>query len=181
MNDGRNTFGQAYGLTVLAPIVEQRESSLARLLDSLEGGAESPLARVTGTHFARWALIGDVVYEGSGKRDHLSTGRLLFTSNFDGKVEPYIEALRTGLGPMADSIWGHCQGYPGSADPRAFFAYIRAHQVESSLFFAAYGERTVEEVKTSLQARHQVIDFAMRAQGMNASELKSAFEGAFPA
>lgn len=181
MNDRRNISGQAYALTVLTPIVEQRESSLARLLDALEGEAKSPLARVPGTHFARWVLIGDVVYEGSGKRDHLSAGRLLFTSNFDGEVAPYIEALRTGLGPAADSIWGHCQGYPGSADAHAFGAYMRAHQVESSLFFAAYGERTVEDVKMSLQLRREVIEFAMRAQAMNASDLKSAFESTFPA
>ena len=143
MNDRRNTFGQAYGLTVLTPIAEGRESGLARHLNDLEGGDASPLARVPGTHFARWVLIGDVVYEGSGKRDHLSSGRLLFTSNFDSPLEPYLETLRTAIGEVADAIWGHCAGYPGSGDAAAFAGYLRGHQLESSLFFAAYGDRTV--------------------------------------
>jgi hypothetical protein len=176
VNDGRNTSGQAYGLTVLSPIREGRESSLARYLDALETGPASPLAHVPGTHFARWVLIGDVVYEGPGQqRDHLQLGRLLFTSNFDGPVEPYLEALRTGLGDVADRIWNHCAGYPGSADGAAFAAYMRAHQIESSLFFAAYGDRTVQDVQGSLADRRNVIGFALRAQGLPAAELQTAF------
>ena len=43
---------------------------------------------------------------------------------------------------------------------------MRPHQIDSSLFFAAYGERTVAEVKRSLALRTQVIEFALRAQGL---------------
>jgi hypothetical protein len=180
VNDGHNTCGQAYGLTVLTPILEGRESSLARYLDALGSGPESPLARVPGTHFARWVVIGDVVYEGPDqRRDHLRLGRLLFTSNFDGPVEPYLEALRIGLGEAADAIWGHCPGYPGSADAAAFAAFLRGHQIESSLFFAAYGDRTVQDVTGSLAVRRELIDFALRAQGIAAAELQSAFREAF--
>jgi hypothetical protein len=176
VNDGHNTSGQAYGLTVLAPIRSGHETALARCLDVLDGGDESPLARVPGTHFARWVVIGDVVYEGPRqRRDHLKLGRLLFTSNFDGPVMPYLEVLRTGLGEAADAIWGHCDGYPGSADPAAFAEYMRSNQVESSLFFAAYGDRTVDDVKRGLAERREVIDFALSGQGLSAAELKTAF------
>lgn len=102
-------------MTVLTPILDGRESSLARCLDSLGDGPSSPLSRVPGTHLARWVIIGDVVYEGAGQRrvDHLTQGRLLFSSNFDGGILPYLERLRAGLGDVADAIWGHCVGYPG--------------------------------------------------------------------
>lgn len=65
MSDRYNRCGQAYGLTVLTPVTPSRESSLGRHLQALAAGDASPLARVPGTHFARWVLIGDVVYEGS--------------------------------------------------------------------------------------------------------------------
>jgi hypothetical protein len=176
VKDGRNICGQAYALTVFTPILQGRESSLVRLLDGLPSGARSPLAQVPGTHFARWVVMGDVVYEGAPqRRDHLDLGRLIFTSNFDGEPAPYLEALRVGLGEHADAIWGHCAGYPGSADAQAFTAYMRNHQLESSLFFAAYGQSTVEQVRTNLKARQQLIDFAVSAQGLAPADLQSAF------
>jgi hypothetical protein len=179
VNGRRDTCGQAHALTVLTAILPGRESTLARHLNALDSGGASPLARVPGTHFARWVVIGDVVYEGTGARDHLTLGQLLFTSNFDGPLEPYLESLRTGLGEGADAIWKHCRGYPGHADPSAFAGYLRAHQVESSLFFAAYGERTVQDVKRSLDVRRKVIGFALNAQGMAPADLQAAFRHTF--
>jgi hypothetical protein len=181
VNESRNTCGGACALTVLAPIREGRESSLTHLLSTLAAGPASPLASVAGTHFARWVVIGDMVYEGTSQRrpDHLKAGRLLFTSNFDGPLGPYLEELRNGLGAVADEIWRHCAGYPGSADARAFAAYMRSHQIESSLFFAAYGGRTVSEVQRSLATRRQVIDFAVRSQLMAPAELQADFREMF--
>lgn len=183
MNHRRNTCGQAYALSVLTPIRDGQEAPLVRCLNDLPEGTGSPLASVAGTHIARWVVIGDVVYEGAGQRrpDHLSAGRLLFTSNFDGPLEPYLQRLCTGLAEVADRIWGHCSGYPGRADPGAFAAYLRSHQLECSLFFAAYGGRTVEQVEHSLTTRRDVIDFALRAQRMGAAELQSAFREVFAA
>jgi hypothetical protein len=182
VSSDRNVSGQAYSLTVITPIVNGRESHLVRYLDGLQSGHQSPLAGVRGTHFARWVVMDDVIYEGpdEGEREHLKHARLLFTSNFDGELDPYLEALRTGLSDSADTIWGNCIGYPGSGEARAFADYMRHHQIDSSLFFAAYGDRTVEEVKRSLALRIKLVEFALRAQGMPASELKAAFLQEFP-
>lgn len=177
MSSASNISGQAYSLTVLTPIIDGHEAVLSQYLDGLQSGDGSPLAGVRGTHFARWVVMDDVIYQGpeQGERDHLQHPRLLFTSNFDGQLEPYLEALRTGLGGSADTIWGHCIGYPGTDDASAFAKYIRRHQIDSSLFFAAYGDRTVEDVTRSLALRTKLIDFALRAQGLAAPELKAAF------
>jgi hypothetical protein len=181
VNERRNTCGQAYALTVLTPILDGQESSLARYLNEMETGPRSPLAGVPGTHFARWVVVGDVVFEGPRQRpDHLSQARLLFTSNLDGPLEPYLERLGPALGASADAIWRHCSGYPGSADSREFARYLRAHQVESSLFFAAYGDRTVEDVRRSLATRRKVIELALRAQGMAPDQLQEGFRVLFP-
>jgi hypothetical protein len=181
VNRRHDISGQAQALSVLTAIRDGRESALARYLNGLGSGPASPLAKVPATHFARWVVIGDVVYEGTGSREHLDCGQLLFTSNFDGDLAAYLESLRVGLGEAADVIWGHCHGYPGSDDAGRFAGYLRAHQVESSLFFAAYGERTVSDVKDSLATRTKLIDFAVRAQGLAAAELQAAFAESFPA
>jgi hypothetical protein len=181
VSHSHNISGNAYSLTVLTPIAEGHEATLAQYLNGLHSGDSSPLAAVAGTHFARWVVIGDVIYEGPGQgdRDHLAHSRLLFTSNFDGELDPYLEALRRGLGAGADDIWSHCIGYPGCSDPQTFARYLRAHQIDSSLFFAAYGNRTVQDVKRSLAVRSRLIDFVLRAQGLAGAELKAAFSREF--
>ena len=107
----RNHSGQAYGLTVLTPILADGVSALAAHLDTFGPEAASPLARVPGTHFARWVILDDVVYQGGRqRRDALRASRLLFTSNFDGSLDGYLETLRSSLGADADAVWGHCAG-----------------------------------------------------------------------
>lgn len=183
MSRHNNVCGQAYSLTVLTPIIDGRETALTQYLNGLEAGDRSPLAAVPGTHFARWVVLDDVIHEGAqqGEREHLEHSRLLFTSNFDGDCDPYLEALRTGLTHSADTIWGHCIGYPGSGDRDAFADYLRRHQIDSSLFFAAYGDRTVAEVKRSLAVRTAFVDFVLRTQGLPAVDLKHAFMQEFGA
>lgn len=177
-----NVSGQAYALTVMTPILRGHESALARHLDATPSGERSPLARVGGTHFARWVVMDNLVYEGGKqRRDRLRAGRLLFTSNFDGELGPYLEALRSGLGADADAIWGHCAGYPGYAGAVPFARYMRAHQIGSSMFFAAYGERTVEQVRSDLTLREHLMGFALGTQGMGPEQLQAAFREAFPA
>jgi hypothetical protein len=177
VSSAHNVSGQVYSLTVITPILSGHETQVAHYLDSLQSGDQSPLAGVRGTHFARWVVMDDVIYQSpdQGDREHLKHARLLFTSNFDGKLEPYLEAMRTGLSDSADAIWGHCIGYPGTAEASGFANYMRHHQIDSSLFFAAYGERKVEEVKRSLALRIKFVEFALRTQGLSARELQVAF------
>jgi hypothetical protein len=177
----RNVSGQAYALTVLAPIADGRERELTAHLEGLGEGAASPLARVPRTHIARWVVIDDVVFQGEGqpKRDRMGP-RLLFSSNFDGGLDAYLEGLRTGMGADADAIWGHCRGYPGHEDGPAFAAWMRAHQLEAALFFAAYGGQTVDQVHANVADRRRLLDFALQAQGLPAADLKAGFMEAFP-
>lgn len=177
----RNRSGQAHALTVLHPLQPGHDVQLAAHLDAVEGGDASPLARVPGTHFARWVVLSDVVFEGHGqrRRDSWGSPRLLFTSNFDGELDPYLDGLRTGLREDADAIWGHCSGYPGREDAGAFRSWFRSHQIESSLFFASYGDRTVDQVRADTGARSRLMTFALEAQGLSPEELQSRFRTEF--
>ena len=177
----RNVSGQAYALSVLAPIADGQADALAAKLDALAEGEASPLARVPGTHIARWVVIRDVIYQGQGqrKRDRL-TPRLLFSSNHDGEVGAYLEGLRTGMAEEADAIWGHCRGYPGHADGPAFAAWMRAHMLEAALFFAAYGGMTVEQVQDNLARRRALLELVIDGQGMPPADLKKRFMETFP-
>ena len=171
----RNVSGQAYALTVLTPILDGHAAELTAHLEALPEGEDSPLARVPGTHLGRWVVIDQVKYQGHGQRhrDALAASRLLFTSNFDGELDPYLQKLQTGLGEDADAIWGHCRGYPGRG--AGFAPWLKAHQLEAALFFAAYGGHTVEQVHANLDKRARLIEFALEAQRLEPEQLRSRF------
>lgn len=171
--------GQALALTVLSPIQGGHESALADALNDLPLRDGSPLARVPGTHFARFVVIDAPVYEGAGQeRDSWTASRLLFTSNFDAPLERYLDALRIGLDADADAVFGHCVGYPGRADAQAWAAWLLAHRVTSSLFFGAYGDQTVQTVRDNIATRARLIAFALEAQRLAPAELQARFSEA---
>jgi hypothetical protein len=170
-----NRVGCAYSLTVMAPVVAGREQEARDALEALD----APLARLGNLHFSRIHVVDELVYQGPKQRhrDHLSASQLIFTSTFDGQtLEPYLEALRTHAEP--DAWWRFCSGYPGSADP-SFADWVRAHQIDSSLFASAHPQARVPHVLESLELRERIIDFAIEAQGLDAAALQSRFRETF--
>ena len=85
-----NRFGQAFGLTIMSPILNDADAAGAAhdiaLRQDLRdlNRAESPFVRVDGTHLARWVILDEAPFESiPAKVDHFKSKYLLFTSNFD--------------------------------------------------------------------------------------------------
>ena len=53
--------------------------------------------------------------------------------------------------------------------------YLMHNQVDCGLFYAAYGEHTVAQVKAALDLRTRMIDFAVRAQSLTPDQKQAAF------
>ena len=175
-----NRVGRAYSLTVVAPVLSGEESAARDAIEALPVGASSPLARLRGLHFSRIHVVGDLVHQGPRQRvrEHLRAAQLVFTSTFDGRaLEPYVEELRTLASP--DAWWRFCVGYPGSGDADAFLAWVRAHQIDSSLFASAHPSATVPGVLEGLVLRERIVDFAAAAHGLDAVELQRKFRETF--
>jgi hypothetical protein len=175
-----NRVGAAYSLTVVAPVVAGREQAAREAIEALPVGADSPLARLGGLHFSRIHVVGDLVHQGPKQRhrDRLRSSQLIFTSTFDGRsLDPYLEELRTLAGP--DTWWRFCAGYPGSADPASFSGWVRAHQIDSSLFASAHPRATVPGVLESLALRERIIDFAIEVRELDAATLRRRFRDTF--
>jgi hypothetical protein len=181
MSERGNRVGVAYSLTVFTPILAGREDALRAHLDALPTGADSPLARLDRLYFSRIQIFDDLVHQGprQKKRDSLRSAWLVFTSSFDGTLDTYLDELCERLGPDADGWWGHCAGYPGTADRAAFRRYIRAHKCDSDLFAVAYPRATVADVREALALREQLVAFATGAQGLDATALQERFRDVF--
>ena len=165
---------------MIALIVPGHEDELREHIESLPMGPDDPLARLGGLHFSRIQIFSELVYQGKPQKpDALNGSHLVFTSSFDGDLSTYLAAICDRLGEDADGWWDHCAGYPGTADRAAFERWIRDHQVDSSMFSAAYPEATVADVLESLALRERIVEFAAAAQGAGAEELQRRFLAEF--
>ena len=180
MAEYRNRVGGVYALTVFTPIVHGHEDELRAHLEAMPVGADSPLARLDDLHLSRIQIIDALVDQGPPhRRETLKRSHLLFTSTVDGDLDPYLDAICERIGAEADCWWGHCDGYPGTADRAAFRRYIRAHKVDTNLLAVANPGVTVRDVRESLTLRERVVDFAAAAQGLDAAALHERFLATF--
>jgi hypothetical protein len=135
-------------LTALTPIIpgrrEQLQKVLARLNERVAAGGPTPLEDIGTVHFARWVVLPD----GDG-------GRLLFASNFDGPWDDYIRDFAAQSAASFDAIYSNCEGWPagGARDLEAFKAYIRKHELRADVYYRAYPQATVQQVKSALRLR----------------------------
>ncbi|MEP6690181.1 MAG: hypothetical protein ABJD07_03435 [Gemmatimonadaceae bacterium] len=180
-----NTSDKAYGLTILSPILGgvsadgvPHDRAIRRELIALGADGESPFAQVPTTHFARCVVIDTLPYEGiPAKVDQLKNKYLLFTSNFDGELDDYLELVRTRMGDAVARIWSHCHAFPGVRDRAPFASYMRRCQVETSFFFGAYTKHTLVEVLRALDTQRRMAQFVAEQQG--ARRAPAALQQAF--
>lgn len=173
-----NVAGQAYAFLALTPIRPGERDELKAYLEGLRAAGTSPFARVPGTHMARFVVIDQFFTKPSYKQrkaDKLEDPYLVFSSNFDGGRDAYLDTLCATMGAEAQKIWGRCIGCPEKAEGDALKAYLVHNQIDTGLFFAAYPNATVPEVRRCLKQRDHLIEFALRTQGMDAAALQKAF------
>ena len=177
-----NQNGSVYGLTFLFPILNDAAASpshdlqIRNYLSKLDTGAGSPFAIAPGTHLARLAVMDDVIYVGSPAiEEHLQSKYLVFETNCDSDLEPYLRGLVSAVSQHIDAIWQHCTGYPGTADFAKLLAYMKACQITTSFFFAAVNNKTVPQTLVALQTQQAVAQFIASHQGMEPVQLQREF------
>lgn len=92
---------------------------------------------------------------------------LFFTSNYDGDLKAYIRMFSERIAPEMDRIWSHCEGYPltGARDFERFWLYVRAHQIETNAFFAAYPDLSTARVQQLKTFKDHFDAFVARTRG----------------
>ena len=177
-----NKNGSVYGLTILSPIIDDERATpshdlqIRRYLASLPTGEDSPFALAPGTHLARLVVMDDVMYVGMPTcEEHLKSKYLIFESNCDGELEAYLNGLASSIPEHLDRIWSHCVGYPGAANRGAFVDYMKACQLETTFYFAAINDRSVQQTLQALQTQAAVAEFVATHQGLTPAKLQAAF------
>lgn len=177
-----NLSGSVYGLTILSPIIHDPKATpshdlqIRKYLSELSTREDGPFAQAAGTHLARLAVMDDVIYVGAPVREeHLNSKYLVLEANIDGDLDTYLNGLAAGAPDHVDAIWGHCVGYPGTADRPAFVSYMKACQLTTTFYFAAVNDKTVTETLRALQTQTAVGEFIAAHQGADMATLQQKF------
>ena len=167
-----NVAGRTYALMVLTPIGPGLQDELRAHLEGLR--CDELFARLARTHMARLAILPDMPVP-AGVQDPLDGPYLLFTANFDGDVDSYLDELAERLVPEAQEIWGRCVGCPRPAAGAALKAYLWRNQLQSGVVFAAYGHASVAQIRGALSKRERLQGFVVRAQELDPAARRAAF------
>jgi hypothetical protein len=185
-----NLNGHAYGLTMLSPIKAGADhvDAVESYLEAMPNGVQSPWARVSTTHLARWVVLKALPDQRpTFAEDTLRSAYLLHESNFDAS-EPasdgvsLVEYLRCWIRAMPrelDAIYGHCVGFPGASSVPEVVAYFRKCQIRTTFFFADYADKprgSAENVLRALAVQRQFIRLVGDAQGKSPQHKKALFE-----
>ena len=165
--------GRVRTISVLCPIRANRLDELESVLTELPTGLDSPLAKVTGTHMARWSIVPSL----PGKDEDEPAGEtayLLFASWYDGATADYLCSLKLLPGDVAGDVWGNCVGYPHEGTMGEFSAYLDRHRVKPHLAFHGYNE-SVTEVRAALELRDRLSDCVDPLSGLDSAELEDAW------
>ena len=177
-----NKSGEAYGLTVLSPIIngfENDESYSACVRDRLQKlplDQRSPMAGIPETYLARFYVLDDVPYQGSPARvEHLKSKYLVFSSNFHGELEPYLTKMWQNSEPWIRHIWQYCVGFESVQCAQDFIDYIQKCQVNNNLFFNGSTDQSLAEQLKGLYLKQEFSRFVYENQGRSAEQLQDAF------
>jgi len=185
-----NKSGNAYGLTVLCPILpglpkqapdgmnDQTLADLLRLqLQRLGVNELSPMARVPNTYLSRLWVLDDVPFQGRpAVLEHLKSNYLVFSSNFHGELDDYLRGMWRTVEPETRAILKHCVGFDRVTDVATFIDYIKRCQVETTFYFNGSSDEPLAVQLKSLYLKQELAKFAAANQGKSAADLQAAFK-----
>jgi hypothetical protein len=143
-------------VTELTLIATLKPGVAAKYKEALAASQASPspiFSKISTIHFARWVLFDNDT-------------RLIFCSNFDGRLEDYLRDFSVQMPDQMDGAFGVCEGYPakGCRDFEAFQQFVSDRQVPTNLFYAAYPEVSVKNVQRAV-AMKKLTDAYVRQLG----------------
>jgi hypothetical protein len=183
-----NKSGNAYALTILCPIRgglppassagsgQTYTALLQNQLQKLHMNEQSPMAQVPNTYLCRFWVLSDVPYQGKPAfLEHLKSDYLVFSSDFYGELDPYLEGMWNALEAGVRAILGHCVDGETVNDAKSFIEYIKRCQLSTTFFFNGSTDEPLAQQLKNLYLKQEFSKFAFENQGKRAKELQGAF------
>ena len=135
-------------LTFTAEISPARRAALDHALAELAKLAKEPphrpFSEIPTLHFA-----SVVPFDTSG-----FSSLLVVECNFDGELEPFLEAFLAAAEPWLRRLYGCCEGFPvAPPDRAALAAYLRSHVVRPAAYHVGNVGRSVVRIRRENELR----------------------------
>ena len=161
------------GFCALTTVPDSNEGSLRAHLRRLPTGMLSPMIRVPGTHYARWAVVQ--LRDPAGGRIPDQT-YLLFSAEFDGELDAYLADLLRGLGEDARGIYEQSSWDEGR---QSLTEYLLEHRVRPGYSVVAYPGVGLDDVRAAFALQERLGDFLVRTSTLDPPALKTAWDHRF--
>jgi Dyp-type peroxidase family len=109
------------------------------------------LGKIGTIHFARWVTLP-------------GTGDYIFTSNFDGSWESYLEDFITKSHEGLTAAWTNCLGFPktknlvqfGATDGERFKRFARHSMIHTAFWYSAYPTISTDQIRANSKIRRAI-------------------------
>jgi hypothetical protein len=173
-----NVAGKAYVMNALSPIrpwltwVERLNYMAGRAIPATLG----PLLGLSFIYFARWAIIKRDQWPDLGQgKQKLRNDYLLFTSNFNGTWDQYLDAFSDGNPTGVDLAWLTSTKFPHSIPSTPFKDYIRVNQIDTDYYYNATPGAAQRDIKSALRVRRAILDLAEKHANLPPADFQKAY------
>jgi hypothetical protein len=174
----RNHDGQAIAITVFSTVRRHGRLFLPVLflLTRTFPKLTVTLRQLSFIHFARWAIIRRLPYNGPPQRKgRLRYPHMYFESNFNGGWEEYIDAFSHILTSGMTAFWGTSYGFPKPLPTAPFKAYIQVNETEADHYYSAYPDATSTMIQRALELDEKLAALRRNAELMDPDAFAAAY------
>lgn len=173
-----NVHGRATAITVMTP-VKRGWTPWMRVnfwLGRRFPAFNRPLRELSFIHFARWAFIERIPFNGPPQDlERLNHTYVFFESNFNGSWDQYIDAFARILTRNMWATWGSAYGFPGPLPVTPFKAYIRRNEFFANHYHSAYPEASTTMILSALELRQGLAGLAREARTASPEHFSASF------
>ncbi|HEY4846701.1 MAG TPA: hypothetical protein VIH87_02630 [Methylocella sp.] len=176
-----NVAGKAYVMNVVTPMrpcltwINRLGFMATRALPSTLKG----LLGLSFIHFGRWAIVKRNQWPDYGQgRQKLQNDYLLFSSNFNGTWDQYLDAFSDGIPTGVDLYWISSTKFPHSIPSTPFKDYIRVNQVDTDYYYNATPGAAQTDITAALRVRRAIRALAYQHDSLTPEEFQKAYVAA---
>ena len=108
--------------------------------------------------------------------EHLKSNYLVFSANFYGELEAWLEGMWKAIEPEIRELLQYCFGFENVRDSASFIAYIKKCQVETTFFFNGSTDEPLAVQLKNLYLKQEFSKFVYANQGNSPETIQANFQ-----